>query len=118
MELFKLDRLIYAAVHRDSGKTYVVKTSKHLNNEDEVTSAPLVGGGSDTHFHRALRRHGQSAFEWLVIEDDIQDLDEAECFYISYLSALGAALYNMTLGGASHQKSGERHKKRRPLVMS
>lgn len=98
MELFKIDRLIYAAVHRDSGKTYVGKTTKTLKQRSR-SHFRSARWGSGTHFHRALRRYGLNAFEWFVIEDDVQDLNEAECFYISYLSSLGATLYNMTPGG-------------------
>lgn len=107
MELFKRDnKLIYAVVHRDSGKTYVGKTIKTLEQRKRghLRSARWK---SDTHFHRALRRYETSAFEWFVVEDDVQDLDEAECFYISYLLSLGATLYNMTPGGDGVQEQGE-----------
>jgi len=99
MEHLLQDRIgvIYVAIHREDGKAYIGLTVQSLDEriKNHVRSVRL---GSKTHFHNALRLYGTEAFEWCVLETS-SDLPEAEQFYIAYLRALGAKLYNMTPGG-------------------
>lgn len=50
---------------------------------------------------RAWNKYGEGVFEFGVLEacESQQALDEAERFYIEYLGAIGAALYNLKDGG-------------------
>lgn len=92
---------IYLATNTANGKVYVGKTNnfakrkrEHLNNKSRHL------------FARALRKYGEHAFEWRILESGIETLDEANdrekhwiSRYNSYFRNRGSNGYNMTPGG-------------------
>ncbi len=97
--------LIYTAVHRESGTTYVGKTIKTLH-ERQRGHQRTIRRGIKTYFYNAVRKYGWDAFEWCELEHTF-DLNEAEQFYIAYFKAIGVRLYNMTPGGDGVQEHGD-----------
>jgi len=57
--------------------------------------------GCNTHFHRAIRKHGWDAFAWRILADDIpySQLDTQEVFWIRFWNTYLGPGYNMTAGG-------------------
>lgn len=92
---------IYLATNTANGKVYVGKTNNFQKRKGEHLHSK-----SDHLFARALRKYGESAFEWRILEDGIETLDEANnrerhwiSKYNSYFRNIGSNGYNMTLGG-------------------
>jgi hypothetical protein len=86
---------IYAIVHTETGNEYVGMTRKRVDDRvrEHVKDAR---NKSQTHFHRAIRKHGASAFSVLVLETEVPEpLGDAERRHI----AARSPHYNMTLGG-------------------
>ena len=58
-----------------------------------------ASNGSNTKFHRALRKYGKDGFIWEVIEEvDNDKLNEREIYWISYYNSYKQG-YNSTTGG-------------------
>ena len=99
--------IIYCARNEVNLKSYIGQTvhllasrkSKHLSDARR---------GSDTHFHNALRKHGQDTFSWRVLESDIpvERLGEREQHWIANTDAFHNG-YNSTTGGEDGTKSEE-----------
>ena len=68
-------------------------------------------------FHAAIRKYGEDAFEWTLLESDIHtydELNEREKYWIREKKSLLPNGYNMTGGGdgtANHHKSEETRKR-------
>jgi len=54
-----------------------------------------------TYFGRALAKHGENSFEWTILVDDIQTLNEANVIEKYWVAKLGTYTvgYNLTTGG-------------------
>ena len=53
-------------------------------------------------FHAAIRKYGEDAFDWTVMEEGIKthdELNEAEKYWIREKNSLIPNGYNMTIGG-------------------
>lgn len=105
--------IIYMHTSKTSGKSYIGKTSKtveqrlnehfnHANNEKIKT----------THFHKALLKYGLDDFDTVVLEET-EDSSEREKFWIKHYDTLNNG-YNMTAGGdgASGYKQTSEHKEK------
>lgn len=83
-----LDNTIYI------GKSVVslgIRRSNHFSD---------VKRGSKYHFHKALRKYGEAAFVWEVLEKIPNELASViEKAYISLYKLIGQRLYNETNGG-------------------
>lgn len=92
--------LIYRAINKINGKSYIGKTEKTLETRRSWHLAS-VKQKSKFAFHRALAKHGVESFEWYVLDtaDDLQDLKTKEQQYISLYESFGHNGYNMTAGG-------------------
>jgi group I intron endonuclease len=92
---------IYCVRNLIDGKRYIGKTERTV---DERWLEHLYDAerGSDTYFHRAIRKHGALAFfvEAIGVADDARQLNAMEKHFISYLASYVPTLgYNCTLGG-------------------
>lgn len=92
---------VYCFTNTVNGKRYVGITDRTLEDRwyKHLTS---VRNGSEYHFHRAIRKHGEQAFEGLIVEEcsSLEGLKEAERRWIWLLASnLPERGYNMTLGG-------------------
>jgi len=87
--------LIYIATNKINGKRYVGKTEKTLS-ERWYRHQKNVEYGSQTYFHRAIRKHGAENFSFELLEDCSDELNnEKERYWIATLQPE----YNMTKGG-------------------
>lgn len=92
--------LIYRAVNKINGKSYIGKTEKSLEKRREWHLAS-VKQNSKFAFHRALAKYGAASFEWSVIDtaDSLSELNVKEQNYIALHESFGSNGYNMTAGG-------------------
>lgn len=92
--------LIYRAINKINGKSYIGKTEKSLEKRQEWHLAS-VKQESKFAFHRALAKYGIDSFEWQVLDTatDLQDLNTKEQHYIALHESFGPNGYNMTAGG-------------------
>lgn len=92
--------LIYRAVNKINGKSYIGKTEKSLDTRREWHLAS-VKQHSKFAFHRALAKYGIESFEWHVIDtaDNLSELNSKEQKYIELYESFGPNGYNMTAGG-------------------
>lgn len=99
--------LIYKATCTDNGKAYIGLTTKSLEDRKgtHFNTARYLGAKSyDTHFHRAVRKHGEDCLTWEVLEwidGDLEELKEKEKFWIKYYGTYVSrdVGYNLTKGG-------------------
>jgi len=92
--------LIYRAVNKINGKSYIGKTEKSLITRREWHFAS-VKQRSKFAFHRALAKYGIESFEWHVIDTamNLLELNSKEQHYIALYESFGPKGYNMTAGG-------------------
>lgn len=92
--------LIYRAVNKINGKSYIGKTEKSLDTRRDWHVAS-VKQNSKFAFHRALAKYGIESFEWHVIDtaDNLSELNSKEQQYIELYESFGPNGYNMTAGG-------------------
>lgn len=95
--------LIYLVTNIVNGKKYVGQTVKSLSRRKQghITAAKFHKYNS--YFHRALIKYGEETFDWKVLHDGIEnidDLNKLEIFYIGYYNTCGKSGYNLTLGGS------------------
>ena len=92
--------IIYKATHRDEQIVYVGKTTKSLEIRRRQHLYDAVYG-SALHFHRALRKYGEAAFDWSVIDEAAteQELNEKERYWIQFYKSFYPYGYNLTFGG-------------------
>ena len=99
--------IIYMAVNTVNGKAYVGQTRTSLERR-KAQHLSNVRCLCDTHFHRALRKHGEDTFTWCVLEDGIPEakLSEREQHWIANTDAFHYG-YNSTTGGEGGRRSPE-----------
>ena len=91
--------LIYLAVCTQNGKPYVGLTHRRFR-ERISEHLKVARRGEDTKFYRAIRKHGEDAFAWYVLETcmPLSELAEREVHWIASLDAVSQG-YNTTSGG-------------------
>lgn len=91
--------LVYLVTNKINGKQYIGKSVASLNQRksNHYSSAK---GGSETNFHRALRKYDEESFEWKALTEckSKNELNEKEMFYIEKYNTYKQG-YNMTNGG-------------------
>lgn len=95
--------LIYIIRNRFDGKVYIGKHKGNNLQRRWRRHIRTAEKGSQSHFHRAIRKYGIEAFELSLLSSSAsspQDLNEQERFYIAKHRANDPAFgYNMTTGG-------------------
>lgn len=97
-----------------SGKSYIGYSSYTIDERFKQHVNESIRG-SDTIFHKALRKHDADRFESIILEDNIETHEKAkelEKYYIKKYDTfnpnkLGSNGYNMTPGGDGVQLFGE-----------
>lgn len=93
--------IIYIYTNKTNGKRYIGQTI----NETERKSRHIyeaMKGGSNTPFHKAIRKYGIDGFEYGILEEcDSSILNEREQFWIKELNTFGNLGYNCNIGGGS-----------------
>jgi group I intron endonuclease len=92
--------IIYVVTNKINGKKYVGLTRRPLNirRNAHLTEARR---GARTPFHCAIRKYGEDAFTWDVVEfcETEESLLAAEVFWIASLASETPNGYNRTSGG-------------------
>lgn len=75
--------MIYKATCTKTGLVYVgqTATSLPLRRQEHFREA---ANGSDTSFHQAIREHGEDAFVWDVLADEIPQAELGELYIRFY----------------------------------
>lgn len=98
---------IYEAYNKINGKSYIGLTTNSLEvrKSQHLRSAKA---GSNSHFHKAIRKYGEEVFEWSIVMlcSSKESLCEKEVLVISLYEP--EQLYNKSLGG-EHSAFGMRH---------
>jgi group I intron endonuclease len=97
--------IIYRAYNQKTCKYYIGQTIHDLKTRKRRHVYDAFTLDSYTLFAKAIRKYGQNAFIWDVIDDarDIQELDELEAYYIDSYDSFNDG-YNMTTGGQNSKK--------------
>lgn len=103
--------IIYKATNTFNGKVYIGQTSMTLKRRIDA-HYQHAKSGSETNFHRALRKYSPSIFIWETLElcKTADHMNEREVFYIKEYNSFKTG-YNMTEGG----DGGLTYKKGTPL---
>lgn len=88
---------VYKATNKINGDCYIGITSGYLSRRMSGHRQCAENFGSQTHFHRAIRKYGWSSFEFSILSkcSDYEDAKKEEIRLISEMSPR----YNMTIGG-------------------
>jgi group I intron endonuclease len=102
--------VVYKVTNMINGKVYIGKTESGLKVR-KVGHYQSVKKGSETNFHRALRKGNRNDFKWEILNEysTKKDMDTAEINYITEYDAYENG-YNMTEGGdggITYQKGDE-----------
>lgn len=89
---------LYIITHHQSGRQYVGITAQHPQRRFRKHVSDALRG-SQTHLHRAIRKHSPEFFDWHV-EAEFVTRDEANSAEISRI-AKGPAQFNLAPGGGS-----------------
>ena len=105
--------VIYCHTCRATGHKYIGQTKAGIQRR-WVRHVEDARGGSELLLHRAIRKHGEAAFEHEVLEDGIATQEEANAAEIRWIAALGTIApngYNLDMGGgvkSSHPGTREK----------
>lgn len=99
--------IIYEVVNKENGKVYIGLTTSTLEKR-KSSHLRSAKAGSNLHFHKAIRKYGEDAFEWntILICDSLDSLYQKEILMISLEEP--EKLYNKSLGG-EHSAYGMKH---------
>lgn len=91
--------IAYRVTNLNDKKVYIGKTTQTLSQRKSA-HLQSVKGGSESNFHRAVRKYGNDSFIWEVLGeyDTIEEMDYAEVNYITEYDSYKNG-YNMTKGG-------------------
>lgn len=93
--------LIYMVTNRINGKRYIGQTIKSLERRKGSHISEALTVDDNSHFHRALRKHEISNFDWEIVAtcDNRVKLNSLEIFYIGYYNTFLGEGYNLNAGG-------------------
>lgn len=94
---------IYIIRNQVNGKLYVGQTKHSDPHKRWRDHLGKLRAGRQQHLYRAMMHYGVENFSFMPLEmwSSLEELDEAEMFWISYLRSWDSSVgYNMTLGGA------------------
>ena len=106
--------VIYCATCRITGKSYVGQSKEYEERKYKhiYFSKTNKYKGKGHAFNNALKKHGAENFTWQILESNLtlDQANESEEFYVSYLLTLAPNGYNILPGG-SNRKHSEATKK-------
>lgn len=93
---------IYAAICKEDGRAYV---GQSINIEKRWRQhAAMIRCGEQRHFYNAVRKYGESAFDWIVVQECEQDqLDFFEMFWVGIFGSFNTG-FNYSIGGAGKRR--------------
>jgi group I intron endonuclease len=94
-------RSVYAITNTASNKMYVGQTVNLRNRRSNHLTALRGQKHKNPHLQAAYNKYGEAAFVFDILEDcpTVEEANEVERFYITYLRWLGITLYNVQEGG-------------------
>ena len=105
--------LIYLVTNKMNRKCYVGQTTHSLKQRKKEHVRHSLNNSDNMYFHKAIRKHGPDNFDWIIIHDnitDIEDLNRLEIFYIGFYDSFGSG-YNLNIGGNNVIPTEESRKK-------
>lgn len=115
-EVMPTEGIIYLARNTVNNKIYIGQTTSSLNRRRSNHFAASRNESDRLYFHKAIRKYGEDAFDWSVLEavyanskEELESaLNEKEIQYISiYNSNNCNAGYNLTSGGDAHTEMAQ-----------
>ena len=94
--------LIYKVTNKITGKCYIGKTSKLLEERKRRHLSDSKRRNSISYFHKSILKYGIENFEWETIVDNINNsiaLKNYEVYYIKLYNTKSPNGYNLTNGG-------------------
>lgn len=85
--------IIYCYTNKNTGKKYIGQTI-HPEQRKRSHLHEAMERNSDYYFHRSIRKHGMDAFDYEVLEDNVENLNERENHYIDMYNTLWPNGYN------------------------
>lgn len=103
---------IYKWTHKETGKSYIGQSIQDPNRRRLEHIAHSRHSDKTYHFHNAIRKYGEDAFDWEVIAyaTSIKQLNELEEFYINKYDSIKNG-YNLREGGSNKVHSDESKKR-------
>lgn len=97
----KGNMIIYKWRHKENGKCYIGQTIQDPNRRRLEHLAHSRNSPSTYHFHNALRKYGEDAFTYEVIEEcsNLAELDEREVYWMDH--------YDSVENGYNQRRAGE-----------
>lgn len=105
--------IIYMATNQINGKSYVGQTVGSLAKRKGRHIYNALNKIDSYYFHNSIRKYGKDNFEWVILHDDITDiefLNELEIFYIGYYDTFDKG-YNFNMGGSNALHTEETKRK-------
>lgn len=112
--------IIYKAINKINGKSYIGKTIISLIERQNEHFSNAFYNNSQLYFYRSLRLYGWHSFKWEILQtcDNENILNDLEIFFIAYYNTFLGDGYNMTSGGDGFNWNGRKHSKKSRLKMS
>ena len=85
--------IIYCYTNKNTGKKYIGQTI-HPEQRKRSHLHEAMERNSDYYFHRSIRKHGIDAFDYEVLEDNVENLNERENHYIDMYNTIWPNGYN------------------------
>lgn len=85
--------IIYCYTNKNTGKKYIGQTI-HPEQRKRNHLHEAIERNSDYYFHRSIRKHGIDAFDYKILEEDVENLNERENYYIDMYNTLWPNGYN------------------------
>ena len=97
-----MKKSIYKIVNNINGKIYIgqSKDPDYRFKQHCVNRGKLGGNPSSVSLiNQAIIKYGKENFSFSILEKDISNYNERECYWINYFNCLFPNGYNLTLGG-------------------
>ena len=109
--------IVYKATHRFNGKSYIGISRKTLHQR-KTSHWRSVCKGSQTNFHKELRKVSLKGFKWRIIKkcNNVQILKESEIKYIAEHNSFENG-YNMTKGGEYYDPKNKKNNYQHELTI-
>jgi group I intron endonuclease len=103
--------IIYKITHRLNGHTYVGQTTKTLEHRWKQHCSEKR---RNYHLYNAIKKYGKDAFtvEEVAQYDNMEDLNNAEAYYVEWYNCLTPNGYNLKEGGGTKGKFSEEIRKK------
>jgi hypothetical protein len=80
--------IIYIATRRETGMSYIGKTTKSLAKRKSDHRYEAFKRQHKNAFHTALRTHGMEAFDWKIIAQPTSNLKKYEQYWIRFYNTV------------------------------